>query len=455
MSLFDPALLATHATIVAPSASECVRRLRVLDKLRRRRDDGSLGALVETRVEQSFNEQLFAEVFDYRTLFRDGAGSYHLKPKGYSSLTRQYNDFSLGFFGPGDAGEERVSAELKGLSIDLDAPQTNREDRASPVAQAHGQVAGEATSWVVVSDFDEMRLYRAGAQTDFERVILTELDTVEDFRRAYALFGRASLLGATADTPSPLERLWEEKDTAMLKPQTGHARLIHEAAVTEGKLDELRQSPARLYALDDALREVFGELDSARSTGIPWWPARPPAYSMKLEGGKLRQSQEVDGRTTLVEASPAGSLRVWEHVGTPHQSGSVVLQAEELARAMAAFVHFAGRSLHQGCTTSTIRFRWSLRDVDGAILGYPGDWSSGMSPLRCGVEAAASPWVSVDFTKKAGEQTMGDLLGAFRELLFPFEREAAGGTVVRLVPPQESFAKRVGASVAAALRLGS
>ena len=128
MSLFDPALLATHATIVAPSASECVRRLRVLDKLRRRRDDGSLGALVETRVEQSFNEQLFAEVFDYRTLFRDGAGSYHLKPKGYSSLTRQYNDFSLGFFGPGDAGEERVSAELKGLSIDLDFFESSPSD---------------------------------------------------------------------------------------------------------------------------------------------------------------------------------------------------------------------------------------------------------------------------------------------------------------------------------------
>ena len=33
---------------------------------------GWLEDLTELRVEQSFNERLFAEIFDYRTLFRDG-----------------------------------------------------------------------------------------------------------------------------------------------------------------------------------------------------------------------------------------------------------------------------------------------------------------------------------------------------------------------------------------------
>src|SRR5437899_1536169 len=73
------------------SLSEAMTVLRILQ---RRRHEGFLDTVSETRIEQSFNERLFAELFGYRTLLRDGAGHYHLRPKTYYENGR-YDDFSL------------------------------------------------------------------------------------------------------------------------------------------------------------------------------------------------------------------------------------------------------------------------------------------------------------------------------------------------------------------------
>ncbi len=81
--------------------------------------------LTEKRVEQSFNEQLFAFVLDYRTLLSHEPGEFHLLPQNFAGGKR-FDDFSLGFFGTGEA-EPRVlaSAEFKSPGCDLDKPQTS------------------------------------------------------------------------------------------------------------------------------------------------------------------------------------------------------------------------------------------------------------------------------------------------------------------------------------------
>lgn len=444
MHLFDPSLLASHATVVSPSTSECLARLTLLEHLRMRRDDGSLAALAETRVEQSFNERLFAEAFDYRTLLRDGGADFHLLPKAYDATTRQYDDFSLGFFGP-LGGKRQVTAELKGVTINLDSPQSSRKDGASPVTQAHMAVSGvPSVKWVLVSNYDEMRLYRAGEVGRFERVVLTELDTVDDFRRAYALFGRWSLLGVDGSTQSPLEVLWDEKERAMLGSQQGYVRLVHEASVTDVKTSELRESPAPLHCLDDALRRTFKELEVASfEDGLPW-PEPFGIYGMKLADGKLRQRLERDGRGVLIEASPAGVLRVWEQIGSTLM-GASSLQSDVIAAHMAAFVHFAGRVLSRGCNTNHVRFRWSLRDIAGTRL-EDGWLGNGPPVLRCEVDTSSSPWINVDVSKKASNLAVTALLTAFRELVFPFEATELG-EVMRLTPQRRAFQATVGASL--------
>jgi hypothetical protein len=88
-------------------------------------------------VEQSFNEQLFARVFDYATLFSHVGVPYHLSPKTYAG-ERRYDDFSLGSFGAG-ADVVYASAELKGANITLDSPLVSGKHRGTtPVQQAFG-----------------------------------------------------------------------------------------------------------------------------------------------------------------------------------------------------------------------------------------------------------------------------------------------------------------------------
>ncbi len=458
MALFDPALLAAFATVVSPPSPDCVKRMAVLARLRERRDDGTLHALAETRVEQSFNEQLFAAVFDYRTLLQNGGARYHLQPKEYSAVTRQYDDFSLGFFGPGRAGARRVSAELKALTVDLDAPQPGRTDAASPVAQAHSAVAGEHTvRWVLVSNYDEMRVYRAGDVAAYERVVLTEIDTVDDFRRAYALLGLRALLGEDEESPGPLDQLWDERERAMLIPLRGHVRLQHEATVDETKLQEFQQAVVPLHGLDDALQETLRDAFCAGGNVAAncAWPLRTGIYGMKLEAGKLRQLDTDDsGRQSMIEASPAGTLRVLEHVGYQGANGPV-LDERDIAERMAAFVWFAGTTLRRGCATNAIRFRWMLRDANGAVVQLQMDWvAGGREVLACSVDTTASPWILVDTSKRALEKVETDLRKAFRELLFPFECLTSNGHVVRLPSELVWFGDTVTPSLRKAVGIG-
>ncbi|KYG05073.1 hypothetical protein BE21_43005, partial [Sorangium cellulosum] len=130
--------------------------------LRRLAQSTLLGGLPETRVEQSWNEQVFAKLLDYRTLLSHSALPFHVLPKNAAGA-RRFDDFSLGFFG---LGEHTVlgTAELKSPGTDLDAPQwTGNYKGTTPVEQALSAARGHgaACRWVLVSNFRELRLYDA------------------------------------------------------------------------------------------------------------------------------------------------------------------------------------------------------------------------------------------------------------------------------------------------------
>jgi hypothetical protein len=133
--------------------------------LRRLAQQTIFQTLPETRVEQSWNEQLFARVLGYRTLFSHDGLPFHILPKNLADR-HHYDDFSLGFFG---AGEDTVlgTAELKSPGADLDARQTSGNYKGrTPVQQAleAAAVHGSGCRWVLVSNFRELRLYDARAQ---------------------------------------------------------------------------------------------------------------------------------------------------------------------------------------------------------------------------------------------------------------------------------------------------
>ena len=146
--------------------------------------------LTESTIEQSFNERVFAQVFGYETLLAsNNATTVHQLPKLYVTLPggRAFPDLALGWF-RADESQVVVTAEWKGPGADLDARQGGAYGGKSPVAQALQAAEGAGAQWSVVSNFDEVRLYRVPNPDAYESVSLAQIQSPMALRRALALF---------------------------------------------------------------------------------------------------------------------------------------------------------------------------------------------------------------------------------------------------------------------------
>jgi hypothetical protein len=192
---------------------ETLRGLDRLARLQHLHRAGYWNLLSERNVEASFVERVFADVFGYRTLLEsapEANASHELFSQLYVPLVgggRAYPDFALGHFAA-DQRQAVVTAELKSPGADLDAPQGGNYGNASPVEQAMLAAVDAGAEWCVVSNTNEVRLYRVPSLGAYERVHLIEIATVAQLRRALALFSRKSLLARGREPVSRLTRLY-------------------------------------------------------------------------------------------------------------------------------------------------------------------------------------------------------------------------------------------------------
>lgn len=220
----------------------------------------------ESRVEQSFNERLFAEIFDYRTLLSH-VGPYHMQPKNWTGKGH-FDDFSLGEFSKGNE-KVIVSAELKGPAADLDAPQAHDRKKRTPVQQAIETATAHGARWAIVSNFRLLRLYNVARPTSWlAEANLHEVQSANDLALLCAHFDRCSLL--------PRKGLESEMEIAQIENHPAHPV----AADPERYRVVLRFVPRLeqelpLYKVEGALRDVLlaetyppfirkGEFDSGR-----------------------------------------------------------------------------------------------------------------------------------------------------------------------------------------------
>ncbi len=397
--------------------------------------------LAESRVEQSFNERLFAGLLDYETLFHGTGAEYHLMPKNFHPGSRRYDDFSLGFFGP-DGGETRVSAELKSPDCNLDAPQPDYRD-VSPVQQAH-RAAGKSNSveWILVSNFDEIRLYRAGDLSRYQVVMLSDIVTVAGFRRAYALLSQSTLVGEKG-RPSPLSLLFHGATTMLIPKKHRRIRLIHEALATRESAEE-----PLLHRMNDALvanREHLSA-DEWRQLDTP-----------RLEDERLvatATSEDPDERSAFrLELTRRGQLCLSEYVEeTAGVSEPVAIDAELIARRIAAFAVFSKQVLLEAFDPDSVRFSWSLEDVARSRCYGPNGWAGGANGLKfempATIETCRYPLTAVvldEITPSHLPRLVGDVV---REILFPYEgrRDDRPG-IIRLRPADEDVQACIGTSI--------
>jgi hypothetical protein len=397
----------------------------------RRARDGTLSHLSETRVEQSFNERLFAELFDYRTLYRHGAGEYHLEPKQQYQGGR-YDDFALGFFRPGSR-HQRVSAELKSPGADLDAPQA-AYGGVTPIQQAFRAVTSTpSVRWILVSNFDEIRLYHARDPSRCERVTLSDVLSIGEMRRLLALLSRHTLVGMAPDEESPLDRCLSRSTPMIIPQRAGLARLVHQVVPNTLTGNELA-----LHQMDDALRAGL----AAMPQDFYMWPLRLPTSAPSLKDDRLVLADIVEGKAlSVTELTRSGALRVSEYLNdeTAADQGRAVFKADDLAVRIALFFVFA-REVYSRLFRRDVGglYTWELLEVAGAVCGYPSGWVSnwvGTPPrLAPDIHRTVVPpqsW-SADFAAMPLAQHTAF---AVRELLFPFEmRTPATGAVQRIAP---------------------
>jgi hypothetical protein len=281
-------------------------QLALLARLQRRYVECRLPRESESRVEQSFNEQLFARILGYRTLLSHDSLPYHLRPKNYAAIARRYDDFSLGTFWGDERDLVTATAEFKDPGTDLDAPQTDRKEKLTSVEQAFRAARGfPSCAWVIVSNFRDLRLYHVDdASEPLIRLDLHEIRTRRQLATLAAHFDYEALIG-TGGRPAMVAALNPKHPSVPIAPADNTFRVVC-TFTPRGVALELP-----LSAIYDAVRDAA--IDMLKVKRDHW--DRTPQVPTTIEDGWIC----IETETVRLAMSAEGQVRC--SVRHPRTSG--------------------------------------------------------------------------------------------------------------------------------------
>lgn len=433
--IFPRAELETFGFDIAPSDEETLKGLNRLARLQHMYRAGYWSRLHESHVEQSFVERVFGEVFGYTTLLgSDRPGVAHeIMPKLYVPLARAFPDFALGHF-RADQRETVVTGELKAPDADLDAPQGGNYNGQSPVQQAMAAAVGASAEWCVVSNTTEVRLYRVPDLTRYERVNLLEIVSPLQFRRAYVLFSRRSLLGISGQR-SPLTRLYSHL-------QSGESMLV---PAREDRVRLVQRVRPQNLRFELPFARISGYLEKALAA-VP---------AMNVMSGQFLRPKLQDDQLVFDRTADGG---VWQRI-TMLKSGLVVcsyplplgtntavanspipIDPAEVAMCFCDMIAF-GIPFFHGVGPELI-YEWSLEDLSVRARSNDGrKWTRPTAhvPLTCqaGVTRTAYPETAMNTNAMKADTVVERITEVLRELFFPFEGNDDNGHLCRLEPTRD------------------
>lgn len=263
--LFQPAAV---KEAMARDASRRAPPISATDRVKlwnsRLESDEKRADLGEQQHKQTFLRDIFEGLLDYKTLGE--ADPYQLNFEVSGPADSRPADGALGTFGTADKTVVRAVIEMKGPGVDLDA-RSNRKDHLSPVDQAFLYASHQENCWwVIVSNFDEIRLYhhQRGASV-FERFLLADLAALgEEFERFRFLLSRERLVGDDSAKPLALtlaEQKWraqaEITKTFYAEYQEARVELFRELRRQNAGEDPLEVLEATQRLLDRLLFTMF------------------------------------------------------------------------------------------------------------------------------------------------------------------------------------------------------
>jgi len=139
---------------------------------------GRVGKGSETKFQSDFLNLFFGEILGYAYQFDEEI--WNLEKELKTQVDGKKPDGALGYFRSTPAGileDVRAVIELKGFGINLDKPQNRADFKGSPVEQAFGYAPkmGGKCQWVLVSNYEEIRLYHASNAGRYEAFLIPEM----------------------------------------------------------------------------------------------------------------------------------------------------------------------------------------------------------------------------------------------------------------------------------------
>ena len=206
-NLFNQKILAKKAEEeVDLSKHNFSERRKALNKWINNLENGILDKSKEEEFQGEFLYDIFTTVL--RAVNKsDGKNEWNLERETKTKLDGQKADGVLGFFDTDGKKDVRAVIELKGAKVSLDVRQKRTGDTRTPVEQAFNYAPkyGKNCQWVIVSNYKEIRLYRANDMTEYQVFFLEKLKDDLEFKKFIYILSFDALVGTEKKKAKTIE----------------------------------------------------------------------------------------------------------------------------------------------------------------------------------------------------------------------------------------------------------
>ncbi len=163
-------------------------------------NSNSFKATKETSLQGSFIDSVFGVLLGYKNQ-TVSPELWNLTHEQVTHTGATFADGALGFFKKGNSVIHAV-IELKDPKTNLDEKQNRFNDNRTPVEQAfsYQHKIGKECRWVIVSNFNEIRLYHESSSTEYEVFFISDFDNRETVKKFIYLMGFENLVSQTGDS---------------------------------------------------------------------------------------------------------------------------------------------------------------------------------------------------------------------------------------------------------------
>ena len=206
-NLFNQKILAKKAEEeIDLSKHNFSERRKALNKWIKNLESGVLEKLKEEESQAEFLNDIFATVLRATNKF-NGQNEWNLQRETKTKIDGQKADGVLGFFDADGKKDVRAVIELKGAKVSLDVRQKRTGDTRTPVEQAFNYAPkyGKNCQWVIVSNYKEIRLYRANDMTEYQVFFLEKLKDDLEFKKFIYILSFYALVGTEKKKAKTIE----------------------------------------------------------------------------------------------------------------------------------------------------------------------------------------------------------------------------------------------------------